>query len=177
MPIKLYYADGTSNAESTVMHYTNLQTQIDGQQCDIRFLITQLARKTLILGIPFLEHFNPDIDWNQCTFKWRSQHTRYMELLHLLNLLANQSSITLNQLAVFHTGQPPTNDWDNNLLAHDQYPINHDEYEVDMEISHITATPLELNYKATIATKLAQSTVSSNAIPFEKLVPTKFHHH
>ncbi|KXN84437.1 hypothetical protein AN958_12612 [Leucoagaricus sp. SymC.cos] len=177
MPIKLYYADGTSNTESTVTHYTNLQTQIDGQQCDIRFLIMRLAKKTLILGIPFLEHFNPDIDWNQRTFKWRNHHTQYMELLYSLNQLTNQSSTTLNQLAVFHTEQPPTNDWDYNPLAHDQYPISHNKYQVDIEISHMTATPLELNYKATIATKLAQSKASSDTTPFEEMVPTKFHHH
>ncbi|KXN85783.1 hypothetical protein AN958_10841 [Leucoagaricus sp. SymC.cos] len=54
-----------------VTHYVNLQTWIDSQQCNIRFLVTQLAKKTLILGIPFLKHFNPDIDWSQCMFKWR----------------------------------------------------------------------------------------------------------
>ncbi|KXN83362.1 hypothetical protein AN958_01532, partial [Leucoagaricus sp. SymC.cos] len=62
-PIKLHYADRSSNPESTIETYINLQTQINNRQCDICILVTRLAKKTLILEIPFLEQFNPDINW------------------------------------------------------------------------------------------------------------------
>jgi hypothetical protein len=61
-PITIRYADGSINPEATVQTCTNLETIIDGKPCQIQTLVTKLQGKDIILGTPFLEQNNPDID-------------------------------------------------------------------------------------------------------------------
>ena len=46
--------------------------EIDGRTMDTRLLVTGLGSQKIILGFPWLNEHNPDIDWKTGTFKWRT---------------------------------------------------------------------------------------------------------
>ena len=51
--------------------YVNLTMEIDGRTMDTQLLVTGLGNQKIILGFPWLNEHNPDIDWKTGTFKWR----------------------------------------------------------------------------------------------------------
>ena len=64
--------DGTPNRTGTINSYINLIMEIDGKITDTRLLVTGLGSQRIILGFPWLNKHNPDIDWKTGTFKWRT---------------------------------------------------------------------------------------------------------
>ena len=46
--------------------------EVDGKVMDIRLMVTGLGSQKIILGFPWLNEHNPDIDWKTGTFKWRT---------------------------------------------------------------------------------------------------------
>ena len=63
--------DGTTNKTGTINSYVDLTMEIDGRTTDTRLLVTGLGNQKIILGFPWLNEHNPDIDWKTGTFKWR----------------------------------------------------------------------------------------------------------
>lgn len=153
-PIRLRYADGSSNSEATVKYYTNLQATIDGRKCLIPTLITRLAAKDIILGIPFLSSQNPDIDWKTRTFKWRDEEPSTLaQLMHSMILPADIASTALNYVAAIETGELDEDGWLDDPSSYHSEPVSWDEFDLADEINH---TFLEINYKASTSTHLAQ---------------------
>ena len=69
-PIIIYNIDGTLNKAGSITHYVNLILQVKGDKEKIfKFLITDLGPEIVILGLPWLRHRNPDIDWMNGTMK------------------------------------------------------------------------------------------------------------
>ena len=64
--------DGTTNKTGTINSYVNLTMEIDRRTTDTRLLVTGLGNQRIILGFPWLNEHNPDIDWRTGTFKWRT---------------------------------------------------------------------------------------------------------
>ena len=64
--------DGTSNKTGTINSYVDLTMEIDGKITDTWLLVTGLGSQRIILGFPWLNEHNPDIDWKMGTFKWRT---------------------------------------------------------------------------------------------------------
>ena len=64
--------DGTPNRTGTINSYVNLTMEIDGKITDTRLLVTGLGSQRIILGFPWFNEHNPDIDWKMGTFKWRT---------------------------------------------------------------------------------------------------------
>ena len=46
--------------------------EINGKTTDVQLLVTGLGSQKIILGFPWLNEHNPDIDWKTGTFKWRT---------------------------------------------------------------------------------------------------------
>ena len=46
--------------------------EIDGKLTDTRLLVTGLGSQRIILGFPWLNEHNPDIDWKTGVFEWRT---------------------------------------------------------------------------------------------------------
>src|SRR5262249_32887634 len=65
--IKVFNVDGTRNKEGLITHCTWLNLQIGEHKIPTRFLITGLGQDDMILGLPWLKQYNPDIDWIQGT--------------------------------------------------------------------------------------------------------------
>jgi len=62
-PIKVYNVNGTENQRGEVIHLCRLQIIYNSLDKLHNFYITNLGKDHLILGYPFLESFNPNIDW------------------------------------------------------------------------------------------------------------------
>jgi hypothetical protein len=70
-PILVRNVDGTLNKNGTITRSTVLDLKINGRTKKTRFLITRLGKETIILGLPWLQDINPDIDWKKGTFEFR----------------------------------------------------------------------------------------------------------
>ena len=77
-PIKVYNVDGTPNKRGTIKKYVKLDLTINGRTRSENLLVTGLGKQQIILGFPWFETENPDIDWTKGTLTWRNstQDTR-----------------------------------------------------------------------------------------------------
>jgi len=59
----LHNVDRTKNKKGELTHFCWLRIKYNKQEALMKFFITSLGKDCLILGYPFLERFNPKIDW------------------------------------------------------------------------------------------------------------------
>ena len=71
-PIMARNVDGTLNKTGTITSYVDLMAKIDRRTMDLQLLVMGLGNQKIILGFPWLNEHNPDIDWKTGKFKWRS---------------------------------------------------------------------------------------------------------
>ncbi|GLB45353.1 putative reverse transcriptase-rnase h-integrase [Lyophyllum shimeji] len=62
-PIGTRNVDGTPNVSGPITHYTWIDLVIGGHVARTRFLVQNLENEDMILGLPWLKRFNPDINW------------------------------------------------------------------------------------------------------------------
>jgi len=62
--IQIFNADGTENNSGTIEHCIWLKIQMGKKKISTRFLVTELGKDKMILGLPWLKQYNPKIDWN-----------------------------------------------------------------------------------------------------------------
>jgi hypothetical protein len=62
----------TENKQGTIQYYTELDLQVNGKKNTERFLITGLGNQKIILGLPWLQKHNPEINWKEGTLQWRT---------------------------------------------------------------------------------------------------------
>jgi len=60
-----FNVDGTTNKSGIIEHCTWINLTIEKKKIPVRFLITDLGKETIILGLPWLEDYNPRIDWER----------------------------------------------------------------------------------------------------------------
>ena len=68
-PIPIHNIDRTSNANGAMTQFVEINAMIDQKWFNIRANIAGIGQKSMILGYPFLEQTNPDIDWDKKTFR------------------------------------------------------------------------------------------------------------
>jgi predicted aspartyl protease len=68
-PQRVYNVDGTENCASMVVKSCTLHVHHRGKQACQRFFVTNLGDDHILLGYPWLEEFNPDIDWKAGAMK------------------------------------------------------------------------------------------------------------
>jgi hypothetical protein len=71
-PITARNVDGTENKQETIQYYTDLDLQVNGKTNMERFLITGLENQKIILGLPWLQEHNLEINWKEGTLQWRT---------------------------------------------------------------------------------------------------------
>jgi hypothetical protein len=69
-PITAWNVDRTKNKQGTIWYYTDLQ--VNGKMNTEQFLITGLGNQKIILGLPWLQEHNPEINWKEGTLQWRA---------------------------------------------------------------------------------------------------------
>ena len=72
-PLRAYNVDGTENKQGTIKNYINIDTEINGRKIPIELLVTRLGKERIILGFPWLNEYNPDINWRTGEFSWRKE--------------------------------------------------------------------------------------------------------
>ena len=69
-PIEAKNVDGTPNKHGTITHYVRLPITINQRTKIHQLFVCGLGKQTLILGFPWLQEENPDIDWKLGTLTW-----------------------------------------------------------------------------------------------------------
>jgi hypothetical protein len=62
-PQKVFNVDGTKNCNGMIVKSCTLCVHRGGKQVHQRFYVMNLGDDHILLGYPWLEEFNPDIDW------------------------------------------------------------------------------------------------------------------
>ena len=70
-PIMAWNMDGTENKKGKITSFVNLELTINGQTNTTQLLVTRLGKQRIILGFPWLNKQNPNIDWKTIKFEWR----------------------------------------------------------------------------------------------------------
>jgi hypothetical protein len=68
--------DGTSNKEGTITHYVVINLKTEDQIYKEVLMVTGLGKHDIILGLPWLERHNLDINWKTGEFHWREDPPR-----------------------------------------------------------------------------------------------------
>ena len=55
--------DGTTNSKGNIIWETNVDLQFPKHRENVKLMVLNLGRKQIILGMPWLKKWNPDIDW------------------------------------------------------------------------------------------------------------------
>ena len=79
-PLKAYNVDGTENKKGTIRHYVDLSFTMGQKKCEERLLVTGLGKQKIILGFPWLNKHNPDINWKTGWMEWRNASPRVWKL-------------------------------------------------------------------------------------------------
>ena len=64
-PRKIVNVDGTSNAAGEITHYTDLEMTQGAKRVQLRFFLTDIGERDVILGYPWFVAIQPNIDWAQ----------------------------------------------------------------------------------------------------------------
>jgi hypothetical protein len=69
--VKAYNMDGMENKQGTINAYVNLKFSLGERKFKERFYVTGLGKQRIILGFPWLQKYNPIINWKkgEVTFK------------------------------------------------------------------------------------------------------------
>ncbi len=71
-PIRLFNIDGTPNKAGSITHKVRLSLKIGQDEEKFDFLVTSLGPENVILGLPWLRHRNPRINWQEGTMHLNS---------------------------------------------------------------------------------------------------------
>ena len=104
-PLKVFNVDGTSNKRGTIKYFVQFDIMVNGRQEKIKLLMTGLGKQRIILGFPWLNRHNPEINWQTGELNWRT--TRKLLRNEIGNLFSRFKSRDEN-LRLFPT--PPEKD-------------------------------------------------------------------
>ena len=94
-PLLARNMDGTENKCGRITSFVDLDLTIYGRTKRTRLLVTGLGKQRIILGFPWLNEQNPEINWATGEFKWRKRFIKIKRIEFqqtkklLCNLLAN----------------------------------------------------------------------------------------
>ena len=80
-PITAQNVDGTENKHGGITHFAFVDLIIHGRTTRTRLLISELGKQKVILGFPWLNEQNPNINWKTGNFEWRSPYPGLARLL------------------------------------------------------------------------------------------------
>ena len=83
-PITVYNVDGTKNKTGMIIKYVNVNLQFGNRTMTTWLMVTGLGKQKVILGFPWFEEMNPEINWKEGTLNWRMENrtpTTFTEVL------------------------------------------------------------------------------------------------
>ncbi len=127
-PRKVKNVDGTLNKAGAVTHMMTFKVNYQGKEARHKFLIADIGEDDIILGYPFFEGTNPDIDWTKGTMKGTVELKGMTKDSCWIKTLLGKTTVA-QQLAEVATEKKKKN-WDE--LVPEQY---HDLEKVFSEIT------------------------------------------
>jgi hypothetical protein len=99
---KVHNVNGTLNQAGEITHFCILKTKLGKKEKAQKFYITDLGKDCIILGFPWLEEYNPRINWKEGMIEGQPLHISmaHDNLQYLLakklvqNLQINKASIS-----------------------------------------------------------------------------------
>src|SRR5712691_4489530 len=93
IPKPLLTVDGSPHKQGSITEYTDLVLKVGSQRRKQRFYLATLGQDRAILGFPFLQKFNPKLDWEHATIEGvktveietESKEVSLLRILHLQN--------------------------------------------------------------------------------------------
>src|SRR6201996_9570085 len=82
-PILLYNIDGSRNEAGSITHKVRLNLRVGQDREKFNFYISSLGPKKVILGLPWLHHRNPQINWQEGTMQLNANQQAEQEPLEL----------------------------------------------------------------------------------------------
>src|SRR4029077_16591299 len=82
LPIEILVlnADRSENKGGKIRRYLKTQIEVAKRTCDVVLLETSLGQEMVILGYPWLEKENPQIDWKDQTITWKNRPYRIRQI-------------------------------------------------------------------------------------------------
>jgi hypothetical protein len=77
-PLMALNVDGTPNKKGKITSFVDLNIEVNNQQMKVRLLVAGLGKQKIIFGFPWLNEYNPNIDWKTGNFTWREANKRQM---------------------------------------------------------------------------------------------------
>ena len=156
--------DGTENKKGRITSYVKLDLTIHGRTTPTRLLVTGLGKQRIILGFPWLNEHNPEIDWKTGRFDWRTKKRplkikRYHDTPHRTKMLRaviaeeTDEEENLNQtqnptpngeilLAYLEETQRPEEIWVNAKTSNSiEFHLKHDEVKEELPIEQLVPKP------------------------------------
>jgi hypothetical protein len=156
-PIIVRNVDGTRNEAGTITHYVNATLDIGERRRHERLFVTKLGKQKIILGLPWLQRENPDIDWQLKTINWRDEpHPR------------PSSKVTMEE----EEDEPTIST--QNPTENSELLLSPDDLD-NITISHAELEELWINVKTSHSQTLAHEHDQKKDIPIEELVPEEYH--
>ena len=154
-PIRAYNVDGTENKRGTIKSYINLDLEINGRKTNTQLFVSGLGKERIILGFPWLNEHNPDIDWKSGEVSWRQLRRK---------LIIKRSSKKKKPVTI-------SEEEDNDAhLNRTQNPLK--DSELSLLIASITGemdNEIWINSKSTTATQLqAEINSKKTVLPLEE---------
>ena len=78
-PIIARNVDGTENKKGKITSFVDLELTINEKKMMTHLLITRLGKQRIILGFPWLDEHNPDINWKTREFTWRTNSDEWKQ--------------------------------------------------------------------------------------------------
>ena len=82
-PIQLHNINGTLNEAGSITHKVKLRLQIGTDEEQFEFYVTSLGPEKVILGLPWLRHRNPHINWQEGTMSLNADQGMGLEPLEV----------------------------------------------------------------------------------------------
>src|SRR5258708_16884851 len=102
-PVKVWNVDGTANANGEIKEKCLITIDCQGKEMTNWFYITALGDQNFILGLPWLEKYNPVIEWREKTLEFHnSMQTAIRALTRSLSLKEDEQAVP---------------EWDNDLVV------------------------------------------------------------
>jgi hypothetical protein len=156
-PIIVRNVDGTRNEAGTITHYVNTVLDIGERRRHERLFVTKLGKQKIILGLPWLQRENPDIDWQLKTINWRDEpHPR------------PPSKVTMEE----EEDEPTIST--QNPTENSELLLSPDDLD-NITISHAELEELWINVKTSHSQTLAHEHDQKKDIPIKELVPKEYH--
>ncbi len=80
-PRKVKNVDGTLNKAGAVTHTTTFKINYQGKETHHKFLIADIGEDNIILGYPFFEGTNPNINWTNRIMKGMTEDSSWIKTL------------------------------------------------------------------------------------------------